>query len=76
VSLVREAAGTGKFLPEDWVGSQRDDTPSSTSSARTAGRKKRAISNPAAIDSYPKKVRGKGKENGRAVNGHGSTVDT
>ncbi|KAH4189694.1 hypothetical protein HBH72_135130 [Parastagonospora nodorum] len=73
-SLVREAAGSGQFLPEDSIQDQRDDTPSSTTSARV-GRKKRAISNAAAIDSYRKKAKGKGKENGRAVNGSDSMVD-
>ncbi|KAF3051843.1 hypothetical protein E8E11_008817 [Didymella keratinophila] len=43
-SLIREAAGSGKFLPEDLSASLRDGTPSSTASSRTT-RKKRAVSN-------------------------------
>lgn len=43
-SLIREAAGTGKFLPEDLTASLRDSTPSSTASSRTR-RRKRAVSN-------------------------------
>jgi hypothetical protein len=73
-SLVREAAGSGKFLPEDLVRVSRDGTPSSTTSAK-AGRKKRAISNAAAMDNNRKKAKGKGKENGRAVNGDDSMMD-
>jgi len=73
-SLVREATGSGLFLPEDPRQNQRDDTPSSTTSAR-AVRKKRAISNPAAVDPYRKKAKGKGKENGRAVNASDSRAD-
>jgi hypothetical protein len=68
-ALVREAAGSGKFLPEDLFPSQRDGTPSSTTSAR-AGRKKRAISNAAPSKAQPKKAKGRGKENGKAA-GHG-----
>jgi hypothetical protein len=67
-SLVREAAGSGKFLPEDLATGQRDDTPSSTTSAK-AGRRKRAISNAAVGNANPKKAKAKGKENGRKVNG-------
>ncbi|KAJ4376948.1 hypothetical protein N0V86_006386 [Didymella sp. IMI 355093] len=46
-SLVREAAGSGRFLPDDLEASPRDGTPSSTASSR-ATRKKRAASSAAA----------------------------
>jgi hypothetical protein len=73
-ALVREAAGSGRFLPEDLAMDQRDDTPSSTSSA-TAGRKKRAISNASAASAYRKKAKSRGKENGTAANGDDSMAD-
>ena len=63
VSLVREATGTGKFLPEELANNRRDDTPSSTASAK-AGRRKRAVSNAAIGNENKKKARGRGKENG------------
>tara|TARA_R110002003_G_scaffold45_5_gene3495 strand:+ start:49758 stop:50915 length:1158 start_codon:yes stop_codon:yes gene_type:complete len=63
-SLVREAAGSGKFLPEEFSMGHRDDTPSSTASAK-AGRRKRAISNAAVGNGNQKKARPRGKENGR-----------
>lgn len=72
-SLVREAAGSGKFLPGDIVDNHRDGTPSSTTSAR-AGRRKRAISNAAVGNGNQKKAKARGKENG-TVNGDDSTVD-
>ncbi|KAF1838962.1 hypothetical protein BDW02DRAFT_564564 [Decorospora gaudefroyi] len=62
-SLVREAAGSGNFLPDDLTNHQRADTPSSTASAR-AGRRKRAISNAAVGNDNKKKAKAKGKENG------------
>jgi hypothetical protein len=74
-SLVREAAGSGKFLPDDLAPSQRDGTPSSTTSAK-AGRKKRAISNATSSNAQPKKAKSRGKENGKVVNGDGSMADT
>jgi hypothetical protein len=68
VALVREAAGNGKFLPDDLAKDQRDSTPSSTASAK-AGRRKRAISSAAVGNANQKKAKARGKENGRAVNG-------
>lgn len=67
-SLVREAAGSGKFLLEESAGLRRDDTPSSTASARV-GRRKRAISSAAVGTANPKKAKARGKENGKKVNG-------
>lgn len=72
-SLVREATGSGKFLPEDLVMGQRGDTPSSTASNR-AGRRKRATSN-VAVGNNQKKAKARGKENGRRANEDGSMVD-
>jgi hypothetical protein len=72
-ALVREAAGSGKFLPDD-LAFGRDDTPSSTSSA-PVGRKKRAISNASAVSGYRKKAKSRGKENGKTTNGDQSMVD-
>lgn len=73
-ALVREAAGSGKFMSENLAPSQRDGTPSSTASAR-AGRKKRAISNAASSNAHLKKAKGRVKENGKAVNGNDSITD-
>ncbi|RMZ71897.1 CENP-A-nucleosome distal centromere subunit CENP-L [Pyrenophora seminiperda CCB06] len=56
-SLVREATGSGKFLPEELANDQREDTPSS--------RRKRAISNAATGNGNSKKSKARGKENGR-----------
>jgi hypothetical protein len=67
-ALVREAAGSGRFLPEDLAYTQRDDTPSSTKSAR-AGPRKRAISNAAVGNANQKKAKARGQENGGRVNG-------
>ncbi|KAF2791974.1 hypothetical protein K505DRAFT_376376 [Melanomma pulvis-pyrius CBS 109.77] len=67
-SLVREAAGSGKFLSEDLAKDRRDETPSSTASARP-GRRKRAISNAAVGNDNKKKAKARGKENGSRVNG-------
>jgi hypothetical protein len=72
-SLVREATGSGKFLPEDSTKDLRQDTPSSTTSAR-ASRRKRAISNPA-IGNDKKKSKAKGKENGRKANESDDMMD-
>jgi hypothetical protein len=73
-SLVREAAGSGKFLPEDLTMDQRDGTPSSTTSTK-ASRRKRAISNAAVGNANQKKPKARGKENGRAINGDSNTAD-
>ncbi|KAF3039885.1 hypothetical protein E8E12_003372 [Didymella heteroderae] len=62
-SLIREAAGTGKFLPEDLSTSLRDGTPSSTASSRTT-RKKRAVSI-AATSNGNKRAKSKSKANGQ-----------
>jgi hypothetical protein len=67
-SLVSEAAGNGKFLPEGLTKSLREDTPSSVASVR-AGRRKRAISN-AAIGNDNKKSKARGKENGQRIIGN------
>lgn len=56
LSLVRQAAGTGMFLSEDLANDNRDDTPSSTTSAK-AGRRKRAVSNAAAGNNIQKKAK-------------------
>jgi hypothetical protein len=71
-ALIREAAGSGMFLPDDLANDQRDDTPSSTASAR-AGQRKRAISNGAVGNGNQKKAKARGKENGK-VNGGDSMV--
>ncbi|KAF2996927.1 hypothetical protein E8E13_006317 [Curvularia kusanoi] len=59
-SLVREAAGSGKFLPDDLTSSLRDGTPSSTSSSR-ATRRKRAVSNAAATNGTKKRSKAKSR---------------
>jgi hypothetical protein len=71
-SLVREAAGSGKFLSEDVSDDQRDGTPSSTASTL---RKRRATSNATALDAYRKKVKPRGKENGKTVHADASMAD-
>lgn len=72
-SLVQEATGTGRFLPEGLAPASRDDTPSSTASTRN-GRRKRAGSNVAIDNDKQKKSRSKGKENGTTVNGDDMVV--
>ncbi|KAF1912766.1 kinetochore complex Sim4 subunit Fta1-domain-containing protein [Ampelomyces quisqualis] len=67
-SLVREAAGTGKFLPEETATEQRDGTPSSTASAQS-NQRKRAASNAAAVAAHSKKAKSIGNQNGTGVNG-------
>jgi hypothetical protein len=67
-SLVKEAAGSGNFLPENLAQDSRNSTPSSTTSARV-GRRKRGISNAAVGNVNAKKAKSKGKENGARVNG-------
>ncbi|KAI4630982.1 hypothetical protein J4E83_002508 [Alternaria metachromatica] len=74
VSLVREAAGSGKFLPEELTSESREETPSSIASAK-AGRRKRAISSTAITDSNNKKTKGRGKENNRKLNGNAGIAD-
>jgi hypothetical protein len=73
-ALVREATGTGKFLPEELALEQRDGTPSSTTSAQSS-RRKRAASNASAISAYRKKAKSKGKENGTGANGEERVTD-
>jgi hypothetical protein len=72
-SLVQEAAGSGKFLPEEVTQDLREETPSSTASAR-ASRRKRAISN-TAVGNDNKKTRAKGKDNGKRVNERDDMMD-
>ncbi|EDU47845.1 conserved hypothetical protein [Pyrenophora tritici-repentis Pt-1C-BFP] len=59
--LVREATGSGKFLPEEMANDYREDTPSL--------RRKRAISNAAIGNGNNKKSKARGKENGKFSNG-------
>ncbi|KAF2472870.1 uncharacterized protein BDR25DRAFT_302471 [Lindgomyces ingoldianus] len=63
-SLVCEASGTGKFLPESMAGEPRSSTPSSTGSGRH-GQRKRAVSTTAGASATTKRPRGRPK----AVNG-------
>lgn len=62
-SLIREAAGSGKFLPDELSAGLRDSTPSSTASSRTT-RKKRGVSN-AATSNGNKRAKSKSKTNGQ-----------
>jgi hypothetical protein len=73
-SLVREAAGSGKYLPEDWDDA-RTGTPFSTASAGSQ-RRKRAISNAAVGNDTTKKTKGRGKENGKRANRSEDSMDT
>ncbi|PSN71398.1 hypothetical protein BS50DRAFT_282171 [Corynespora cassiicola Philippines] len=73
-SLVREATGTGKFLPDDFSGGLRSSTPSSTTSARD-GRRKRAVSTTATGNANAKRSKPRGKENGKRPNGDEEMVD-
>ncbi|KAF2787358.1 hypothetical protein K505DRAFT_343016 [Melanomma pulvis-pyrius CBS 109.77] len=66
-SLIREATGTGKFLPENLADEGKSSTPSSNKSAK-GGRRKRAISNTATPSARPKRPKARGKENGRRRN--------
>lgn len=59
-SLIREAAGTGKFIPDDLTTSLRDGTPSSTASTK-AVRRKRAVSSVAATNGDKKRTKAKSK---------------
>jgi hypothetical protein len=63
-SLIREAAGSGKFLPEDLTTSLRDDTPSSTASTKP-DRRKRAVSGAAAVNGNKKRPKSKGADNAK-----------
>ncbi|KAJ4311439.1 hypothetical protein N0V94_007952 [Neodidymelliopsis sp. IMI 364377] len=63
-SLIREAAGSGKFLPEDLTTSLRDGTPSSTASTKP-DRRKRAVSGAAAVNGNKKRPKSKGAENAK-----------
>ncbi|CAN9156425.1 unnamed protein product [Alternaria alternata] len=71
-SLVREAAGSGKFLPEDMSKASKEETLSPTASAQ-AGRRKRAIST-AAVDSNNKKTKARAKESDRKINGNDDMI--
>ncbi|KAL1795595.1 hypothetical protein ACET3X_005819 [Alternaria dauci] len=71
-SLVREAAGSGSFLPDDTAKASEEETLSPAASAQ-AGRRKRTIS-AAAIDSNNKKTKARAKENGRKVDGNDDMV--
>ena len=66
-SLVREATGTGRFLPESLKGLERaSSTPSSNGNSRAAGaRRKRAVSTTASANGNTKRSKARGKENGR-----------
>ena len=66
-SLVREATGTGKFLPEGVTDVTRTSTPSSVRSAKVV-RRKRAVSNAASQNVTPKRAKAHGKEIGRRRN--------
>jgi hypothetical protein len=63
-SLVREAAGDGKFVPDELAAGRPDATPSSTANAK-GGRRKRAVSSAAAGSEDPKRSKAKGKSHGR-----------
>lgn len=73
-SLVREATGTGKFLPEEPATDMRSSTPSSIASHRV-GRRKRAISSTAAGNGNTKRSKARGKENGRRQGADDEMVD-
>jgi hypothetical protein len=53
-SLIREAAGSGKFLPDELTTGLRDGTPSSTSSSKVV-RRKRAVSGAAPTNGAKKR---------------------
>lgn len=67
VALVREATGTGRFLPEGVTGVTRTSTPSSVRSAKVV-RRKRAVSNAASQNVTPKRAKAHAKEIGRRKN--------
>lgn len=60
-SLIREAAGSGKFLPENLTTSLRDSPPLSTASAKN-GTRKRAVSSVAATNGNKKRTKAKGND--------------
>lgn len=59
-SLVREASGSGKFVPDDLTTTLRDGTPSSTASSKS-GRRKRAVSSAGATNGNKKRTKAKSK---------------
>ncbi|KAJ4989609.1 hypothetical protein SVAN01_04826 [Stagonosporopsis vannaccii] len=59
-SLIREASGSGRFVPEDLTTTLRDGTPSSTASSKP-GRKKRAVSSAGATNGDKKRAKAKRK---------------
>lgn len=59
-SLVREASGSGKFVPEDLTATLRDGTPSSTASSKP-GRRKRAVSSAGTANGDKKRNKAKSK---------------
>ncbi|KAL5430150.1 hypothetical protein PMIN07_010254 [Paraphaeosphaeria minitans] len=67
-SLVKEAAGTGKFLSEHLTVDRRSSTPSSPTSA-SASRRKRAVSNVPAASRNTKRSRAREKESRDGVLG-------
>lgn len=65
-SLVREAAGSGKFLAEPAAHDRDPSTPLSDGNARIpGGRRKRAVSTTAPTNGNAKRSKPRGKENGR-----------
>ncbi|KAF1976646.1 hypothetical protein BU23DRAFT_551569 [Bimuria novae-zelandiae CBS 107.79] len=73
-SLVKEATGTGKFLPEDFAVERRSSTPLSAASARV-DRRKRAVSNANAGARTTKRSKGRDKENGGSEVGDEEMAD-
>ncbi|KAJ4287737.1 hypothetical protein N0V90_012441 [Kalmusia sp. IMI 367209] len=73
-SLVREATGTGKFLPDDLTADRRSSTPSSTTSTRV-GRRKRAVSSATAGARNTKRSKAREKENSRSELGDAEMVN-
>lgn len=74
-SLVKEATGTGKFMPEDLT-VMRSSTPSSSASASaSASRRKRAVSNVTAGIRNTKRSKAREKENRNGELGDEDMVD-
>lgn len=73
VSMIREATGTGKFLPENLVIERDSATPSSDGgNARLQdgrGRRKRAISTTTPVGGNAKRSKARGKENRERADG-------
>jgi hypothetical protein len=68
VSLVKEATGTGRFLPDDIANNRTaSSTPSSEGNARIGGARKRAVSTTAPTNAQAKRSKARGKENSRAT---------